>query len=139
MRIAPDSRLVAIIDDDESVRRALQDLIETDGLSVLCFASAEQFLSSEARRQSACVISDIRLPGMSGLDLQAELEAERFGIPIIFITGHGDAVTRDRVLRKGAVGFLTKPFEDSVLLESVHAALEKSARTDGRSIGSASL
>jgi FixJ family two-component response regulator len=139
MSIGQDSRHVAIIDDDDSVRRALQDLIETEGLSTLCFASAEQFLDFEARHQAACVICDIRMPGMSGLDLQAKLKAERFRIPIIFITAHGNAEMRTRALRGGAEEFLTKPFDDAVLLETVHAALEKSARIDGRSIGSSSV
>jgi FixJ family two-component response regulator len=136
MSIGQDSRHVAIIDDDDSVRRALQDLIETEGLSTLCFASAEQFLDFEARHPAACVICDIRMPGMSGLDLQAKLKAERSHVPIIFITAHGNAELRTRALRDGAVEFLTKRFDDAVLLESVHAALEKSAHIDGRSIGS---
>jgi CheY-like chemotaxis protein/uncharacterized protein (DUF1330 family) len=131
MSIGPNSRHVAIIDDDDSVRCALQDLIETEGLSTLCFASAEQFLDFEARHQAACVICDIRMPGMSGLDLQAKLKAERFPVPIIFITAHGNAEMRTRALRDGAVEFLTKPFDDAVLLETVHAALERSARIDG--------
>jgi FixJ family two-component response regulator len=139
MNIGQDSRHVAIIDDDDSVRQALQDLVETQGLSTVCFASAEQFLDFEARYQAACVICDIRMPGMSGLDLQAKLKAERFRVPIIFITAHGNAEMRTRALRDGAVEFLTKPFDDAVLLKSVHAALDKSARINGRSIGSSSL
>ena len=139
MSIGQDSRHVAIIDDDDSVRRALQDLIETEGLSTLCFASAAQFLDFEARHQAACVICDIRMPDMSGLDLQAKLKAERFPVPIIFITAHGNAEMRTRALRGGAEEFLTKPFDDAVLLETVHAALEKSARIDGGSIGSSSV
>ena len=139
MSIGQDPRHVAIIDDDDSVRRALQDLIETEGLSTLCFDSAEQFLDFEARHQAACVICDIRMPGMSGLDLQAKLKAERSRVPIIFITAHGNAELRTRALGSGAVEFLTKPFDDAGLLESVQAAVEKSARSDGGSIGSSSL
>jgi FixJ family two-component response regulator len=112
------------VDDDESVQSALQDLIESDGLSTLCFGSAEQFLNSGARHKAACLIADIRMPGMSGLDLQAKLKAERCRIPIIFITAHGDAKMRILAMRDGAVEFLTKPFDDAVLLEIVHAALE---------------
>ena len=124
MSVEQSSRLVAIVDDDESFQSAVQDLIESDGLSVLCFGSAEEFLYSGARNQAACLIVDIRMPGMSGLQLQAKLKAERCRIPIIFITAHGDAEMRIFAMREGAVEFLTKPFDDAVLLEIVHAALE---------------
>ena len=126
MSIRQNSRLIAIVDDDESLRSALQDLIESDGLSALCFGSAQQFLNSEARQKAACLIADIRMPGMSGLELQAKLKAEGYRIPIIFITAHGDAEMRTLAMRDGAVEFLTKPFNDAVLLEVVHAALERS-------------
>ena len=125
MNIGHNSRLVAIVDDDESVQRALQDLIESDGLSALCFGSAEQFLDSTARHEAACLIADIRMPGLSGLELQAKLKAERCPIPIIFITAHGDAEIRIHAMRQGAVEFLSKPFDDAVLLEIVHTALER--------------
>ena len=124
MNVGHNSRLVAIVDDDESVQRALQDLIESDGLSALCFGSAEQFLDSETRNKAACLIADIRMPGLSGLELQAKLKAERCRIPVIFITAHGDAEMRIHAMRQGAVEFLSKPFDDAVLLEIVHAALE---------------
>ena len=124
MSIRQNSRLIAI-DDDESLRSALQDLIESDGLSALCFGSAEQFLDSEARYKAACLIADVRMPGMSGLELQAKLKAEGYRIPIIFITAHGDAEMRTLAMRDGAVEFLTKPFDDAVLLEIVHAALAR--------------
>ncbi len=125
MSIRHNSRFVAIVDDDESVQRALQDLIESDGLSTLCFGSAEQFLDSEARNEAACLIADIRMPGMSGLELQAKLKAEQCRIPVIFITAHGDAEMRILAMREGAVEFLSKPFDDSVLLTIVHAALDR--------------
>jgi FixJ family two-component response regulator len=126
MSIQYNSRLVAIVDDDESVQRALQDLIESDGLSALCFGSAEQLLDSEARNKAACLIADIRMPGLSGLELQAKLKAERCRIPVVFITAHGDAEMRIHAMREGAVQFLSKPFDDTVLLEIVHAALKRS-------------
>jgi len=126
MSIRHNSRLIAIVDDDESVQSALQDLIESDGLSALCFGSAEQFLGSEARHKTACLIADIRMPGMSGLELQAKLKAQRCRIPIIFITAHGDAETRTLAMRDGALEFLTKPFNDAVLLKIVHAAVKRS-------------
>jgi FixJ family two-component response regulator len=124
MNLRQNSRLVAIVDDDESVQLALRDLIEADGLPAICFGSAEQFLDSEARNKAACMITDIRMPGMSGLELQAKLKAERCRIPIIFISAHGDAEMRIHAMREGAVEFLSKPFDDAVLLEIVHAALE---------------
>jgi FixJ family two-component response regulator len=123
MNIAQHSRLIAIVDDDESLKSALQDLIESDGLFALSFGSAEQFLGSEARHNAACLIADIRMSGMSGLELQAKLKAERCRIPIIFITAHGDAEMKILAMREGAMAFLTKPFEDALLLEIVHAAL----------------
>jgi len=118
------SGFIAIVDDDRSVQIALQDLIESEGLSTLCFDSAEQFLDSGAQRKAACLIVDVRMPGMSGIELQAKLKADRSGIPIIFITAHGDAKMRVQAMRNGAVEFLTKPFDNAVLLETVHAAVE---------------
>lgn len=126
MSIRHNRRLVAIVDDDESVQIALQDLIESDGLSTLCFGSAEQFLDSEARHKAVCLIADIRMPGMSGLELQEKLKAEGCRIPVIFITAHGDDEMRIQAMREGAVEFLSKPFNDAVLLEVVHAAIERS-------------
>src|SRR5260370_39662816 len=118
------SRLIVIVDDDQSVQSALRDLIESEGLSTLCFGSAEQFLDSGAQHDAGCLIADIRMPGMSGLELQAKLKAERCHIPIIFITAHGDAKMRIQAMRDGVVEFLTKPFDNAVLLETVHAAVE---------------
>src|SRR3984893_3012099 len=122
------SRLVAIVEDDKSVLTALEDLVESEGLSTLCFGSAEQFLDSGAQRNAACLIADVRMPGMSGLELQAKLKADRCRIPIIFITAHGDAKMRIQAMRDGAVEFLTKPFDNAVLLETAHAAVEDHAR-----------
>ena len=125
MRIRQNSKLIAIVDDDESVLRSLEDLIESDGLTALCFGSSEQFLNSEARNRAACLIADIRMPGMSGLELQERLKAERSEIPIIFITAHGDPKMRIRAMRDGAVELLSKPFDDAVLLEIVHTAVKR--------------
>jgi len=125
MNIGHNSRLVAIVDDDESVHRSLQDLIESDGLTALCFGSAEQFLESDARNKAACLIADIRMSGMSGLDLQAKLKAERCRVPIIIVTAHGDTEMRIHAMREGAVEFLSKPFDDEVLLQAVNAALDR--------------
>lgn len=118
------SHLIAIVDDDELMRGALQGLLKEAGFPAQTFASAEEFLDSGQPRQTACLIADIRMPGMSGLDLQAKLNAHEIKIPIIFITAHGDARLRLQAMRAGAVEFLAKPFDDEVLLESVRAALE---------------
>jgi FixJ family two-component response regulator len=118
------TRLVAIVDDDDSMRSALQGLLKSAELPAQSFASAEEFLKSGQQRQIACLIADIRMPGMSGLELQARLNAEHCRIPIIFITAHGDEKMRMQALRAGAVEFMAKPFNDEALLESVRAALE---------------
>src|ERR1700730_8096220 len=122
------SRLIAIVDDDQSVQSAVQDLVESEGLSTLCFGSAEEFLDSGAQNEAGCLIADIRMPGMSGIELQGKLKADRCRIPIIFITAHGDAKMRIQAMRDGAVEFLTKPFDNAVLLETVHAAVEDHAK-----------
>src|ERR1700682_5833082 len=116
--------MVAIVDDDDLMRSALQGLLKAVGLPAQAFASAEEFLMSGLQRETACLITDIRMPGMSGLELHAKLNAERCCIPTIFITAHGDAKMRMQALRAGAVEFLAKPFDDEVLLESVRAALQ---------------
>ena len=118
------TRIIAIVDDDESVRFALKGMMKSVGLPAQAFASAEEFLKSGLQHRTACLIADIRMPGMSGLDLQNKLNAEHCRIPTIFITAHGDAKMRLQALRGGAVEFLAKPFDDEVLLENVRAALE---------------
>src|SRR6266850_1174211 len=124
MAIDENNKLVAIVDDDDAVRVALEGLLKSAGLVARAFESAETFIESGQQFQAACLIADIRMPGMSGLDLQAKLNAEKCRIPIIFITAHGDAQMRMQALRAGAVEFLSKPFDDEALLESVRAALE---------------
>ncbi|MCU1268603.1 MAG: response regulator receiver protein [Acidobacteria bacterium] len=124
MAIHANNKLVAIVDDDDSVRIALEGLLKSAGLTARAFESAEEFIKSGQQRQTACLISDIRMPGMSGLELQAKLNAEHCSIPIVFITAHGDAKMRMQALRAGAVEFLAKPFDDEALLDSVRAALQ---------------
>ncbi len=124
MDIKRKAKMVAIVDDDELMRSALQGMLKSVGLTSQAFASAEEFLKSGQQQQTACLIADIRMPGMSGLELQAKLNAERCKIPTIFITAHGDTKMRMQALREGAVEFLAKPFDDEVLLDSVRAALE---------------
>src|ERR1700722_780307 len=122
------SKLIAIVDDDDLMRNAVQGLLKSAGLPARAFPSAEEFLQSGQQHHTACLIADIRMPGMSGLELQANLNAERCRIPTIFITAHGDAKMRMQALRAGAVEFLAKPFDDEVLLGNVRAALENGAR-----------
>ena len=118
------AKVVAIVDDDESVRSALLGLMKEAGLPAWSFASAEEFLESGQRQEISCLIADISMPGMSGLELQGRLNAEHLKIPIIFITAHGDEKMRMQALRAGAVEFMAKPFNDEALLESVRVALE---------------
>jgi FixJ family two-component response regulator len=124
MTSAQKTKFIAIVDDDESVQSALQDLIEADGLLAKCFGSAEEFLESGSHRKAACLIVDIRMPGMSGLELQARLKIARIDTPIIFITAHGDTSVRMQAMREGAAEFLVKPFDDQILLNRVRAALD---------------
>jgi len=116
--------MVAVIEDDESYRGAIQRLLKSEGFSVQSFASAEDFLSSGRQHETGCLITDIRMPGMSGLDLQAKLNADRCPIPTIFITAHGEEDMRMQAMRGGAVKFMVKPFDGAILLESVRAAFE---------------
>jgi FixJ family two-component response regulator len=116
-------QIVAVVEDDESCRLALQRLLRAEGFSVQAFASAEEFLSSGYQRETGCLLADIRMPGMSGLELQAKLNADRCPIPIIFVTAHGDEKMRLQAMRGGAVKFLAKPFDAVILVEGVRAAL----------------
>ena len=116
--------MVAIVDDDDLMRSALEGLLKSVGLPSQAFASAEEFVKSGQQHQVGCLVADIRMPGMSGLELQAKLNADHCRIPTIFITAHGDEKMRMQALRAGAVEFMAKPFDDEALLESVRAALE---------------
>ena len=124
MSSARKTKLVAVVDDDDLLRDALRRLLRASGLGAVSFESAETLLNSGRLPEIACLIADVRMPGMSGLELQARLKTVRCAIPIIFITAHGDAKMRVQAMRDGAVEFLTKPFDNAVLLEIVHAALE---------------
>ena len=124
MSVETDSCLVAIVDDDECMRVAIQDLLSSVGIKARSFASAEEFLLSGVQREIACLISDIRMPGMTGLELQAKLVEAGSRIAIIFITAHGNARMRVQALNAGAIEFLGKPFDDERLLHGVRTALE---------------
>jgi FixJ family two-component response regulator len=119
------SKIIAVIDDDEAMQDSLRDLIEAAGLVAQCFGSAEEFLASGLHRQAACLITDILMPKMSGLQLQTRLKEEGCDIPIIFITAYGDARMRIQAMREGAVEFLAKPFDHQLLLKTVRAAIDR--------------
>jgi two-component system, LuxR family, response regulator FixJ len=115
--------LIAIIDDNESMQDSLGDLIESGGFEAQCFGSAKAFLESDLRRKATCLIIDIRMPKMSGLELQARLKREGCEVPIIFITAYDDAEIRAQAMKEGAVEFLAKPFDHELLLKRVRTAL----------------
>jgi FixJ family two-component response regulator len=115
--------LVSVVDDDESVRESLPDLIRQFGFAVQAFSSAEAFLASDVLNQTSCLLLDIAMPGMSGTELQEELIRRRHAIPIVFVTANGDRTVRPRVIAHGAVECLFKPFSETALLEAINAAL----------------
>jgi FixJ family two-component response regulator len=119
-------KLVCVVDDDQSVRRALGRLFRSAGYAAETFASAEDYLSREIFEGSICLVLDVRMPGLNGLGLQEALETRGACEQIVFITGHGDVSTATRAMKKGAVDFLTKPFNDTELIEAVKRALERS-------------
>jgi len=118
-------RTVFIIDDDRGMRQAIQDLVESVGLRAASFATGEEFLSRQRTGDPSCLVLDVRLPQMSGLDFQRRLAETGVQIPIIFITAHGDIPMSVRALKSGAVEFLTKPFRDQELLDAIHLALQR--------------
>lgn len=124
---------VFLVEDDEGLRRALSFLLRTAGHAVKDFASAQDFLCSSFDSQNACLLTDIRMPGMDGLELQAALSQSHPGLPVILMTGHGDVPLAVRAMRAGAFDFLEKPFAEETLLTSISQALEKaSARSSGQ-------
>jgi FixJ family two-component response regulator len=120
-----DRRTVFIIDDDRGVRQAVQDLVESVGLRAESYATGEEFLSRQRTGDPSCLVLDVRLPQMNGLDFQRRLAETGVQIPIIFITAHGDIPMSVRALKSGAVEFLTKPFRDQDLLDAIHLALQR--------------
>ena len=116
--------LISVVDDDDSVRESLSGLIRSVGFGVMVFASAEEFLTSDRLPDTDCLILDVRMPGMNGLELQRRLATNHSAIPIIFITAHGDEETRVRALNGGAVEYLLKPFSEEALLSAIDAALK---------------
>ncbi len=120
--------IIAIVDDDEPLREALGSVLKAAGFSIDTFASAEEFLSAPNRAEIACLILDVRLPGMSGIELQRRMSDSGETIPIIFVTAHGDAPLRDMVMKSGAAGFLNKPVRSEALLREIYAALHQKSQ-----------
>ena len=118
-----ETALISIVDDDESMREAIQSLLRSVGFRAKTFASGEQFLQSEQIEHTACLILDVRMPGMSGLELQRRLMATQCRIPIVFVTAHGEEEALSRALQEGAVDFLLKPFSEEALLNAIQVAL----------------
>jgi FixJ family two-component response regulator len=116
--------LISVVDDDESVRESLSGLIRSVGFGAMVFGSAEEFLSSNRLLDTDCLILDVRMPGMNGLELQRRLAASHMSIPVIFITAHGDEEARLRALNGGAVEYLLKPFSEEALLTAIDTALK---------------
>jgi FixJ family two-component response regulator len=120
--------LVSVVDDDESVRESLPDLLRQFGYAVEAFSSAEAFLASDVVSETSCLLLDVKMPGMSGPDLQRELARRQQSIPIVFITAHADSTARPRLLSRGAVDCLLKPFSEAALLDAITAALRPPPR-----------
>ena len=131
--------IVYVIDDDPSVRDAIKSLIRSVGMSVETFASAQEFMSRKRPEAPACLVLDVRMPGLSGLDLQRELTDARINLPIIFITGHGDIPMSVRAMKAGAVEFLTKPFRDQDLLDAIAQAIDRDREQRKRQVDMADL
>jgi FixJ family two-component response regulator len=117
--------IISIVDDDQSVRQSLASLLRSVGFAVRAFGSAEDFLKAGQPGATGCLLLDLRMPGMSGLELQQQLAAAGVRVPIVFLTAHGDEEARARALRAGAVAFLTKPFSENALLDAVRVALSR--------------
>jgi FixJ family two-component response regulator len=122
---AAERAVVFVVDDDPSIRRSLETLLRSVGLDVRVFSSALEFMQAERPDAAGCLVLDVRLPGMSGLAFQEELAKTGVALPIIFVTGHGDVPMTVRAMKAGAAEFLTKPFDDQVLLDAIHAAIER--------------
>ncbi len=122
------SAVVFVVDDDPSMRGALEDLVSSVGLEVRAFATPQEYLGSPQPNAPGCLVLDVRLPGMSGLTFHKELAREGIALPVIFITGHGDIPMSVRAMKAGAVEFLTKPFHDQDLLDAIHAAIDRDRR-----------
>jgi two-component system, LuxR family, response regulator FixJ len=126
---------IFVIDDDASVRKSLARLLDSAGFSTESFASADEFLKRERFEGIGCIILDVRMPGLSGMDLQEELNKADYGMPIIFVTGHGDIPMSVQAMKKGAVDFLPKPFDEDQLLDALRKAIEKDMQAKAERAG----
>ena len=133
------SAVVFVVDDDESMRRSLATLLRSVGLEVRVFASPQDFMEAQRPDAPGCLVLDVRLPGISGLAFQDQLAKLGMRLPIIFITGHGDVPMTVRAMKAGAVEFLTKPFDDQVLLDAIHTAIERDRARRGEAAGLAEV
>jgi FixJ family two-component response regulator len=137
--MSEDQPIVFVVDDDSSMRRSLESLLRSVGHEVRLFASAPEFMQAARPDAPGCLVLDVRLPGMSGLAFQQELAKAGVTLPIIFVTGHGDVPMSVRAMKAGAAEFLTKPFDDQVLLDAVHAAIERDRARRSDDAGIATL
>jgi FixJ family two-component response regulator len=131
--------VVFVVDDDPSMRRSLDTLLRSVGLDVQLYSSAQEFIPAKRPDVPGCIVLDVRLPGMSGLTFQEELAKTGVALPVIFVTGHGDVPMTVRAMKAGAIEFLTKPFDDQVLLDAVHAAIERDRARRNQAEGLAAL
>ncbi len=137
--MSEDKPVVYVIDDDESIREALRSLLATVGLDVRTFPSTREFLDSKRPEAPSCLVLDVRLPGISGLDFQSELSRSDINFPIIFISGHGDIPMTVRAIKAGAIEFLTKPFREQELLDAVQTGIEQDRQRRQNAAGMAGL
>ena len=137
--MSPAKPTVYVVDDDPSVRVAMERLLKSVGLTIKTCASAREFLDQASPEWSGCLIVDLRMPGMGGLDLQDQLSARQVSLPVIFLTGYGTVPASVRAMKAGAVDFLEKPVDDQTLLDAVHKALERDRRARGNQAGMQAL
>src|SRR5271168_3637308 len=131
--------VVHLIDDDDGVRQALTFLLTSSGFAVRVYESASAFLEAVPKLQPGCIVTDVRMPGMSGLELQRQLKARQVGFPVIVMTGHGDVTLAVEAMKAGAIDFIEKPFHDETLLSAIRTAMNRYAQASGRDIQAAAI
>jgi FixJ family two-component response regulator len=124
-----DNAIVFVVDDDPSIRKSLDRLIRSVGLAVETFATAQEFIEHHPQKGPSCLVLDVKMPGINGLELQEKLLSQEYAMPIVFISGHGDIPMTVKAIKKGAVNFLSKPFDEKDLLDAVHEALQRDSKT----------
>ena len=131
--------VVHLIDDDDGVRKALTFLLTSSGFAVRVYESASAFLEAVPKLQPGCIVTDVRMPGISGLELQRQLKARQIGFPVIVMTGHGDVTLAVEAMKAGAIDFIEKPFHDETLLSAIRTAMNRYAQASGRDIQAAAI